>query len=274
MRERFWCPGDGGRPGFFALALDGEKRRVDSIASNMGHLLWCDVPDDDEAGQVARHLVGEGLASGWGLRTLSAEMAGYNPISYHVGSVWPHDTAMACEGLRRYGLDGAAMRLAGDLIDALALFEDRLPELFGGHPRAESEFPVPYPTACRPQAWAAGVPLSFVPLLLGLEPDVPAGTVSLNPVLPPDGERRWRCAASRCPAAGSPSPSTRRAPTSSRPRARCAWSWAGSAGREAPVDGRGRARDVGRPVPAEEEDGRGHAMAPRCPALLAGRALS
>jgi glycogen debranching enzyme len=112
-------------------------------------------------------------------------MAGYNPISYHVGSVWPHDTAIACEGLRRYGLDQAAMRLVGDLIDALALFEDRLPELFGGHPRAESEFPVPYPTACRPQAWAAGVPLSFVPLLLGLEPNVPAETVSLNPVLPP-----------------------------------------------------------------------------------------
>ena len=184
MRERFWCPAEAGRPGFYALALDGEKRRVDSIASNMGHLLWCGVPDHDEAGQIARHLVGEGLASGWGLRTLSAEMAGYNPISYHVGSVWPHDTAIACEGLRRYGLDRAAMRLVGDLLDALALFEDRLPELFGGHPRAESEFPVPYPTACRPQAWAAGVPLSFVPLLLGLEPDVPAGTVSLNPVLP------------------------------------------------------------------------------------------
>ena len=104
------------------------------------------------------------------------------------GSVWPHDTAIACEGLRRYGLDRAAMRLVGDLLDALALFEDRLPELFGGHPRAESEFPVPYPTACRPQAWAAGVPLSFVPLLLGLEPHVPAGTVSLQPGAPADRE--------------------------------------------------------------------------------------
>jgi glycogen debranching enzyme len=185
VREGFWCPAEADRPGYYALALDGEKSRVDSIASNMGHLLWCGLPSNDEAEQVGRHLAGAGLASGWGLRTLSAEMAGYNPISYHVGSVWPHDTAIACEGLRRYGLDQAAMRLVGDLIDALALFEDRLPELFGGHPRAESEFPVPYPTACRPQAWAAGVPLSFVPLLLGLEPNVPAETVSLNPVLPP-----------------------------------------------------------------------------------------
>ncbi|MGH3838416.1 MAG: glycogen debranching N-terminal domain-containing protein, partial [Pseudonocardiaceae bacterium] len=116
--------------------------------------------------------------------TMSEEMAGYNPISYHVGSVWPHDTVIACEGLRRYGLDDVAMHLAGDLLDALAIFDDRLPELFGGHRRESDDFPVPYPTACRPQAWAAGVPLAIVALRLGLQPDVPAGTVSLTPVLP------------------------------------------------------------------------------------------
>jgi glycogen debranching enzyme len=185
LRERFWRPGRNGRPGFFALALDGGKTPVDAVASNMAHLLWCGVPSNEEGEQVAAHLLGEGLASGWGLRTLSAEMAGFNPISYHVGSVWPHDTALACEGLRRYGFDREAMRLVGDLTDALALFDDRLPELFGGHAREDSEFPVPYPTACRPQAWAAGVPLAFVPLVLGLEPHVPSRTLSLNPALPP-----------------------------------------------------------------------------------------
>lgn len=184
IRDRFWVetPGDG--PGFFAVALDGEKRPVDSIASNMAHLLWCGVPSNDEAEDVARHLVGDGLASGWGIRTLSREMAGFNPISYHVGSVWPHDTAIACEGLRKYALDGDALAIAGSLLDALNAFGGRLPELFGGHPRKDHPLPVPYPSACRPQAWAAGVPLSFVPLLLGLEPDLHQGVLSLSPMLP------------------------------------------------------------------------------------------
>jgi hypothetical protein len=184
IRRRYWRPGSDGAPGSFAFALDGDKRHVDAISSNMAHLLWCGVPSQEEAEQVAAHLVSPAMAGGWGLRTLSDEMAGFNPISYHVGSVWPHDTVIACEGLRRYGLDEPAMQLAGDLLDALAVFDDRLPELFGGHRREPGDFPVPYPTACRPQAWAAGVPLAIVTLCLGLEPDVPAGTVSLNPVLP------------------------------------------------------------------------------------------
>jgi glycogen debranching enzyme len=184
IRERYWCPGANGEPGFFALALDGRKRRVESIASNMGHLLWCDVPSDQEAAEVARHLAGPELASGWGLRTLSRRMAGFNPISYHVGSVWPHDTALACEGLRRFGLDEPALGLAGDLMDALALFDHRLPELFGGHDRERGDVPVPYPTACRPQAWAAGVPLQLATMFLGLEPHVPEGRLALRPALP------------------------------------------------------------------------------------------
>ncbi len=184
IRRWYWRPGADGAPGSFALALDRDKHQVDSITSNMAHLLWCGVPSQQEAEQVAMHLASPAMASGWGLRTLSEEMAGYNPISYHVGSVWPHDTVIACEGLRRYGLDDVAMRIAGDLLDALAVFDDRLPELFGGHHREPGDFPVPYPTACRPQAWAAGVPLAIVALCLGLQPDVPAGTVSLNPVLP------------------------------------------------------------------------------------------
>ncbi|MDX6555231.1 MAG: hypothetical protein QOD86_1426 [Miltoncostaeaceae bacterium] len=184
IRDRFWMPGTGSEPGAFALALDGGKRQVDSIASNMAHLLWCDVPSDDEAAQVARHLAGPDLASGWGLRTLSRRMAGFNPISYHVGSVWPHDSALACEGLRRYGLDDAALVLVDDLIAALAAFDHRLPELFGGHDREPGDTPTPYPTACRPQAWAAGVPLQLATMLLGLEPHVPDGRVRLAPALP------------------------------------------------------------------------------------------
>jgi glycogen debranching enzyme len=184
IRRRYWQPGVDLAPGSFALALDHDKRQVDSITSNMAHLLWCGVPSPHEAEQVAAHLAGSAMASGWGLRTLSENMAGYNPISYHAGSVWPHDTVIACEGLRRYGLDDTAMHLTGDLLDALAIFDDRLPELFGGHRREPSDFPVPYPTACRPQAWAAGVPLAIVTLCLGLQPDVPAGTITLNPVLP------------------------------------------------------------------------------------------
>ncbi len=184
IRRRFWRPGAGGAPGSFAMALDRDKRQVDSISSNMAHLLWCGVPSQEEAEQVAAHLASPAMAGGWGLRTLSDGMSGFNPISYHLGSVWPHDTVIACEGLRRYGLDEPAMRLAGDLLDALAVFDDRLPELFGGHRREPGDFPVPYPTACRPQAWAAGVPLAIVALCLGLDPNVPARAVSLNPALP------------------------------------------------------------------------------------------
>ncbi len=184
IRDRYWRPGTDGEPGFFALALDGHKRQVDSVASNMGHLLWCDVPSHVEADQVARHLAGPEMASGWGLRTLARDMAGFNPISYHVGSVWPHDTALACEGLRRYGLDGPALTLADDLIAAMTLFDHRLPELFGGHDREHGDTPTPYPAACRPQAWAAGVPLQLATMFLGLEPHVPDGRLLLTPILP------------------------------------------------------------------------------------------
>ncbi len=189
IRDRYWIPGSADRPGYFALALDGEKRRVDSVASDMGHLLWCDIPTDAQATEVAQHLLSPAMASGWGLRTLSSAMDGFNPISYHLGSVWPHDTHLAIEGLRRYGHDAEAMALADQLIDALVAFDGRLPELFGGHSRAEVGFPVPYPTACRPQAWAAGVPPALVATLLGIEPDIPGGVIRLAPALPASLDR-------------------------------------------------------------------------------------
>lgn len=182
IRERYWVPGD---PGYFAVALDGDKRRVDAIASNMGHLLWCGVPSDDEAAQVARHLLSPELASGWGLRTLSTAMGGYNPISYHVGSVWPHDTAIACEGLRAYGLVDASLELSEQLLAAMRMFGLRLPELFGGHARGNGDAPIPYPTACRPQAWAAGVPLQLATMFLHIEPHLEHGRIELSPALPP-----------------------------------------------------------------------------------------
>jgi glycogen debranching enzyme len=184
IRERFWIPDGSSGGGYFALALDGDKRPVDAVASNMGHLLWCGVPSNEEAEQVAERLVHPDMACGWGVRTLSRAMAGYNPISYHLGSVWPHDTALICEGLRRYALDREALSLIEDLMAAVTAFGGRLPELFAGHDRVEQPLPVPYPTACRPQAWSAGVPLALIPMLLGLEPSIPRRSVALDPLLP------------------------------------------------------------------------------------------
>jgi glycogen debranching enzyme len=184
IRERYWLPGRNGGPGYFAMALDGDKRPVDAVASNMGHLLWCGVPTPDEAHQVAHHVMSPVLSSGWGLRTLAEDMAGYNPLSYHCGSVWPHDTAIACEGLRAYGLVDESAILAGGLLDAMRAFDMRLPELFGGHGRSATDPPVPYPTACRPQAWAAGVPLQLATLFAGLRADLPHGKVRVSPFIP------------------------------------------------------------------------------------------
>lgn len=189
IRDRFWVAPTATTPGYFALALDGAKQRIDTIASNMAHLLWCDVPSPDEARDIAAHLTGPGLASGWGLRTLSDRMGGYNPLSYHLGSVWPHDTLIACDGLRRYALDDEAMGLVGALIDALCAFGGRLPELFGGHAREPGRAPVPAPSACSPQAWAAGVAPALIVTLLGLDPQLHRGTVSLSPRLPIGMER-------------------------------------------------------------------------------------
>jgi glycogen debranching enzyme len=198
IREEFWVPGLADTPGHFALALDGHKRRSEVVSSNMAHLLWCDIPTEAQAAEVARHLVSPEMASGWGLRTLSRATGGFNPISYHLGSVWPHDTHIAIEGLRRYSFDTEALLLTGQLLDALAAFDGRLPELFGGHAREELGFPVPYPTACRPQAWAAGVPPALIATLLGIEPDIPNRTIALAPRLPP-GLTRLRVEGIRFP---------------------------------------------------------------------------
>ncbi|KYF78190.1 amylo-alpha-1,6-glucosidase [Sorangium cellulosum] len=156
--------------GFFALALDGRKRPVDSLTSNIGHLLWSGIVETSKAERVVEHLLGPHLFSGWGVRTLADDEGGYNPIGYHVGTVWPHDNSLIALGLRRYGFSVEAGRIATGNLAAAPFFHYRLPEAFAGYPRELTRFPVEYPTACSPQAWAAGAPLLFLRAVLGLEP--------------------------------------------------------------------------------------------------------
>ena len=183
FRARFWLTDERGT--YPAIALDGDNRPVDGPASNMGHLLATGLLSADEARAVGRHLAGDGLASGWGLRTLSTAAAGFNPLSYHAGSVWPHDTAIAAWGLAVTDQPEEASLLLRGLVDAAPGFGFRLPELFAGFSRADVPFPVPYPAACRPQAWAAGGALLLLRACLGLQPDLPAGRLTIAPLRPP-----------------------------------------------------------------------------------------
>ena len=155
---------------FFALAIDGDGRKVDSLTSNIGHLLWSGIVEEDKAEAVVHHLMGPKLYSGWGVRTMAEGEGGYNPIGYHLGTVWPHDNAFIAMGLRRYGYREEAARVAMGMLEAATYFKGRLPEAFAGYPRQLTEFPVEYPTACSPQAWASGAPLLLLRAILGLEP--------------------------------------------------------------------------------------------------------
>ena len=181
FNEEFWLP----RRGYYALALDGDKRPVDALGSNMGHCLWTGIVDPEHAREVADALVSREMFSGFGVRTLASTMGAYNPMSYHNGSVWPHDNAIIVAGLRRYGFVEEAQRVTLGLVDAAATFGERLPELFCGFHRDEFSEPVPYPTSCAPQAWAAATPFSLLRSLLGLEPDLPQGRLDCAPALPP-----------------------------------------------------------------------------------------
>jgi glycogen debranching enzyme len=162
----FWIEGEG----YFALALDPDGRQVDTLASNNGHLLWSGIVDKSKAKAVARHLLGPRLFSGWGVRTLAEGEGRYNPIGYHVGTVWPFDNSFIAWGLRRYGFKREAARVAAGILDAAEFFEGRLPEAFGGYERSLTKYPVQYPTACSPQAWSTGAPLLLLRTMLGLEP--------------------------------------------------------------------------------------------------------
>jgi glycogen debranching enzyme len=162
----YWMPARRG----FALALDKDKRQVDSLTSNMGHLLFSGIVDAEKADDVVRHLMGEDLFSGWGVRTMATTEGRYNPVGYHVGTIWPHDNSMIALGLNRYGRRAEAAAISMGILEAADYFHNRLPEAFAGYPRHETQFPVEYPTACSPQAWATGAPLLLLRVLLGLEP--------------------------------------------------------------------------------------------------------
>lgn len=164
--QRFWLPD----LGWYAAALDRDQRPVDALTSALGHLLWSGIVDLRLADQVVSRLLSPELFSGWGIRTLASSMGRYDPLSYHNGSVWPHDTALCVSGLARYGYPVEATRVANALLDAARVFDHRLPELFGGFDRATTGIPVPYPAACSPQAWAAAAPVEILRSLLGLEP--------------------------------------------------------------------------------------------------------
>jgi glycogen debranching enzyme len=180
FNDRFWLP----HRGHLALALDGEKQPVEALASNMGHCLWTGIVDEEHAPEVAAALLSPEMFSGFGVRTLASSMGAYNPMSYHNGSIWPHDNALVAAGLRRYGFVEEAQQVVRGILDAAEGFGGHLPELFCGFDRDTFPVPIPYPTACAPQAWAAATPLLLLRVLLGLEPDVPAGVVTVDPAVP------------------------------------------------------------------------------------------
>lgn len=184
LLERYWIP----RRRCYGMAIDGDGRTSAALSSNQGHLLWAEVVRPERAAAVRDALMSEALFSGWGIRTLGAGEAAYNPVGYHLGTVWPHDTAMAAVGLRRYGFDEDFTRVFEGLLEAASHAEGySLPELFAGFSRTQYEAPVPYPVACHPQAWASGsVPYMLI-AGLGLQPDGLEGRLRVRrPSLP-----RW-----------------------------------------------------------------------------------
>ncbi len=181
FNEMFWDEA----AGFYALCLDPAKRRVMSIASNPGHLLWSGIVPPDRARRVVERLMSDDMWSGWGVRTLSAAHPAYNPHDYQLGAVWPHDNGLIALGLKNYGFHAEAARIAKGLVDAADRFLlHRLPEVFAGTSRADTPFPVQYLGANVPQAWAAGTVFFLLRALLGPTVDVGASTLTLDPFLP------------------------------------------------------------------------------------------
>ena len=182
--ERFWLPD----PGCYAIGLDGDKRPGSGLTSNQGHLLWTNTVSDERARAIRDVLMSDDMFTGWGIRTLAQSHPSYNPVGYHTGSVWPHDSALIAFGLRRYGFDEDFTLIFEGLLEAASRFDDyRLPELFAGFARSEFDEPVPYPVACQPQAWAAGSIPFLLKWGLGLSPDALENRLAIvRPSLP-----RW-----------------------------------------------------------------------------------
>jgi glycogen debranching enzyme len=179
FNKDFWIDERGG---YFALALDAEKKRVDAIGSNMGQLLWSGIVEPEKAQVVVDQLMSGHMYSGWGIRTLSQKEHGFNPIAYHCGTVWPHDNSLIAAGLRRYNFHDQARTVIEGMLQAGTVFDFRFPEVFAGYPKHDISFPCRYPTSCRPQAWAAGATLLFLRTMLGLEPDMASKTLYADPL--------------------------------------------------------------------------------------------
>jgi glycogen debranching enzyme len=181
IEERFWWEEEG----TYYLGLDGDKRPIDSVASNAAHLLWQRAVEPERAARVVRRLMAEDMYSGWGIRTLSASHVAYDPLSYQRGSVWPHDNAIAAAGFRNYGFADEAIAVAAGIFDAASKFASRrLPELFAGFERDAGGFPVQYLGANVPQAWSSGAIVHLVATLLGLDADAGNGVLCVCPELP------------------------------------------------------------------------------------------
>jgi glycogen debranching enzyme len=186
LRDRFdaafWLP----EHGWYALGLDREKRQIDALASNMGHLLWSGIVPRERVAEVAGRLTAGPLWSGWGVRTLAADERAFDPLEYHCGTVWPHDNSLIVYGLSRRGRTAEVQHAARALLDLAEFFEHRLPELCAGFERREGEPPGVVPTSARPQAWAAGTPVLLLRALLGLEPDVDSRALRVTAETLPD----------------------------------------------------------------------------------------
>ncbi|MGN6451483.1 MAG: amylo-alpha-1,6-glucosidase [Steroidobacteraceae bacterium] len=181
IERRFWVP----EFNFYALAIDGEGQPCCVHASNAGHLLYCGVPSPERGALVANALLGERFASGWGIRTLAEGEARYNPMSYHNGTVWPHDTALCTAGISRYLGRGAVVDVLSQMFEAATQFAMRLPELYCGFTRTPGQGPTPYPVACVPQAWSCGSVFMLLQACLGLQVDGPRKEVRIEqPLLP------------------------------------------------------------------------------------------
>jgi glycogen debranching enzyme len=174
FNEAFWVDGH------YALGLDHAKRPIDAVASNMGHLLWSGIVPDERRAEVAAMLMSERLWSGWGVRTMAADEVAYNPLVYHNGTVWPHDNSLIAWGLGRAGRSADVELIVRRTVEAAAHFDHRLPEVFAGFARRRTGVPVEYPTASRPQAWAAGTPVLLLRVLLGLEPNREEGVLEAH----------------------------------------------------------------------------------------------
>lgn len=181
FNDQFWMDNEK----YYALALDKDKKQVQTITSDPGHALWSEIVPPEKSNDIANTLLGEGLFSGWGIRTMSKDEKVYSPVAYHNGTVWPHDNSVIALGLAKYGFKEHVNQIASALFFSAEQFEDnRLPELFCGYGSDQEETIVPYPVACSPQAWAAGTPFALAQALLGLQVDSLKKVIHLNPTLP------------------------------------------------------------------------------------------